>query len=316
MSKKFVPQMITWFGGKGSMISKIVPLVNAVQHQTYVEPFGGGAAILLQKNSSPVEVYNDLDERLYDLFKVISDRKLFADFQRIVSVLPVSRQLFLEFRDGFAKEKDPVKRAAMWFLAARQSFSGTAGRSWSYGRTVSHCSKWLNCIAGLERIHWRLVCCQIESDDFRNILKNYDSPDTLFYCDPPYVTSTRRSGGYAHEMSDDDHKDLLNSLVAAEGVSIISGYESELYTSILGENGWGKVLFETACRASGYTRGTGILGEGSAMRSQKRTEVLYIHTRIVPTAKRIGYVVNNVGSESDLVDSDKCARKPLPARRL
>lgn len=85
---------IFWFGGKGNMVAKILPMLTAIPHTRYVEPFGGGASILMAKPPVDVETYNDLDSALYDFFTVLADPDLFPQFVRRVKLLPCSRQLY------------------------------------------------------------------------------------------------------------------------------------------------------------------------------------------------------------------------------
>ena len=115
---------------------------------------------------------------------------------------------------------------------------------------------------------------QIECQDWRVILDRYDGPETLFYCDPPYVHDTRSSSRYAHELSASDHEELVTCLLGIEGMAIVSGYDHPIYRA-LDEAGWERYEWETACSAAGKTRATGILGEGSALRMQPRTEVAW-----------------------------------------
>lgn len=269
---------IMLFGGKGNMTAKIVPMLPP--HRIYVEPFGGGASVLLAKPPSSVEVYNDVDENLVGFFKTLADPVLFEAFYRRVAVLPYSRALYNECRATWREETDPITRAAKWFVVARQSFSGMFGTSWSFAVTASHrgmtgaCSRWLGCLEALPAVHARLQRVQIECSDWRLILDTYDTPDTLFYCDPPYVAGTRRHGGYAHEMSDDNHRDFVARLLTIKGQAVVSGYEHPIYAPLV-EAGWEVVRFETACHAVGRTRATGLRGKGSVLAKQARTEVLW-----------------------------------------
>lgn len=274
---------IRWLGGKGQMVKKILPLLPKTK--IYVEPFGGGASVLLARRPSPVEVYNDLDSGLYDFFIVLSDPELFEQFYRRVATLPYSRQLFNECRENWQSETDKVKRVAMWFVVARQSFSGDFGHSWGYGITntrrgmAGEVSKWLSCIEGLPQVHDRLQRVQIECNDWRVVMDTYDTPETLFYLDPPYVHSTRSAGNYQHELTAEDHRDLVNICLEAKGKICLSGYASAIYEP-LEEASWQRLDFETACHAAGRTRGTGILGEGSALEKQGRAETVWMNYRI------------------------------------
>ena len=102
----------------------ILEHLSQVPHHTYVEPFGGGASVLLAKEPVAIEVYNDIDGRLVDLFKVLADERLFKKFHWIVSALPYSRKMFNDFKKEIVTEKDLTRRAAMFYVLVRQSFAG------------------------------------------------------------------------------------------------------------------------------------------------------------------------------------------------
>ena len=117
---------------------------------------------------------------------------------------------------------------------------------------------------------------QIDNKDFREIFKTYDTEDTLFYCDPPYIPETRRDkNSYNHEMTTEDHNDLVNILLNIKGKVLFSGYNHNTY-KILEENGWKRKDFKTACHAAGKTRLTGIIGKGAALEKQPRIESVWI----------------------------------------
>ena len=272
---------IGWFGGKGNMVRKIIPVLIKIPHERYVEPFGGGASILLAKKPKPLEVYNDLDRGLYDFFSVLADPELFNQFYRRVAVLPYSRQFYSEYREEWEEETDRIIGVAKWFLVARQSFSGDFGQSWSSNVTSTRrgmamtCSTWLSCIEMLPQIHARLQRVQIENADFRTILDRYDTPKTLFYCDPPYIPETRKAGGYTHEMTAEDQQELVSLLLRLKGKVVLSGYNHEIY-ALLEQSGWIRYDFHTACFAAGKTRNSGLQGKGKALEKQGRIESLWV----------------------------------------
>lgn len=274
-------QAFFWFGGKGGMVAKIVPILEKIPHRFYCEPFGGAASILLNKTPVDVETYNDLDSGVYGFFMVLSDPGLFEQFKRRVEPLPYSRELYNDCRATWRDEADPVKRAVAWYVVARMNFSGRWDAGWSMSVTYSTggmahtCSRWLSGIKNLPAIHARLQRVQIENADWRTILDRYDTPDTLFYLDPPYVTETRSGGNYAHEMTSDDHAELVEKLLAIQGKAALSGYPHDIYAPIE-HAGWNRIDWQTACSAAGRTRATGIQGAGAATRMQGRTECLWI----------------------------------------
>jgi len=273
---------IWWFGGKGNMVAKILPLFPP--HRIYVEPFGGGASLLMAKAPAPVEVYNDLDSGLVNLFRVLRDEAKFERFRRLVELTPYSREEYNDCRTWLREHgegEDGVERAYRFFVVARQSFSGHFAASWGYSFSLSTrgmastCSSWLSTIEGLPAMHERLMRVQIEHSDFRTILTAYDSPDTLFYCDPPYVPATRKNGNYVHEMTESDHEEFVQRLLKLKGMVVLSGYNHGIY-SPLETAGWQRIDFETACYAAARTRGTGILGEGAARSKQPRVESVWL----------------------------------------
>lgn len=272
---------IVWFGGKGHLAKKLVPLLESIPHRRYIEVFGGGASVLLAKRPVGVEVYNDLDGGLYNFFTVLSEPEMFERFYRLVALLPYSRRLYDESLSTWKQERDRVKSAAKWFVVARQSFGGRFGASWGSDVTtvrsgkVETAQRWLAALDRLPEVHARLQRVQIECVDWRVILSRYDTPETLFYLDPPYVADTRRDGTYAHEMSLSDHAALVEVLLNIRGSAVLSGYAHAVYRP-LEDAGWERRDWKTVCHAAGRTRATGILGAGAAKRMQPRTESVWI----------------------------------------
>lgn len=271
MGKKRSP--IQWFGGKGSMTAKLLPKIP--DHKIYVEPFGGGASMLFAKEPSPVEVYNDLNSGLINFFRVLRDEDRAAKLHWKVSQTPKSREEYHHCLETWAQCEDSIERAYRWFVVVRNSFSGLFGRGWQFSKNTStrgmaqSVSAWLSSHKILGDAHDRLMRVQIEQVDFRRIFKSYDTPETLFYLDPPYVHDTRRSGKYDHEMSDEDHADLVEILLAIQGKALLSGYRNELYKP-LERAGWKRLDIPVVCCVSPAR------GEGSREKSDGRVESLWI----------------------------------------
>lgn len=274
---------IHWFGGKCRMIRYLLPFVP--EHKVYVELFGGGASLLLAKKPSPVEIYNDIDSGLVNFFKVLIDEKMFAEFKIKVSLLACSRELWKEYKETWQLDPDPVMRAVKWFVVARQSFSGEFGHGWSSSfKTIrrgvaSSVSSWLGCVDKLPEVHGRLQLAQIECMDWRHVINKYDSDETFFYFDPPYVKSTRSEGRYKCELEYSDHVDLVNRLVDLKGMALLTMYDHKLY-SVLLSDGWGRIKLERICDAAGRTRGTGLLGDGGVC-DQVRVEYIWMNSKLM-----------------------------------
>ena len=244
---------IRWFGGKSLLARRIISLFPP--HNTYVEAFGGGASVLFAKEPSPVEIYNDLDSGLVNFFRVLRDREQFVEFHRLVALTPYSREEFGFCRQHWEDCDDPIERAYRWYVVVRQSFSGDFKGGWSHGkhrssRNMGECvSRWLSTVDRLPEIAERLLRVQIENRDWRLILKTYDSPDTLFYLDPPYVPETRRAGKYTHELCLADHSELVERMLALKGKVVLSGYAHPLYEP-LEVAGWQRYNIKTVCYAT------------------------------------------------------------------
>lgn len=272
---------IKWFGGKGNFTKKIVPILNNIQHKFYCEPFGGGAAVMLAKPPVAVETYNDLDSGLYDFFTTLADPRAFDEFYRRVEALPYSRQLYNEARATWQNEQDKIKRVVLWYVVARQSFAGDFGSSWGTAVTTSArgradtANNWLMAIDRLPQVHERLQRVQIENKPAIDCIAQYDTPDTLFYCDPPYILDTRSAGGYTHELTDDMHSELVDAILSVKGSVVLSGYNHPLYNR-LEDNGYTRLDYETAAHSAPKTKGSKFKGKGSVLQHAKRIESVWI----------------------------------------
>jgi DNA adenine methylase len=264
---------VAWYGGKNKHANWI--LEHFDDHRVYVEPFGGMANVLLKKRPSEVEIYNDLDLRVPNLFSVIRDPNGLPELQRRLKDTPCTKTEFSRFVE-MPPPVDPIENAHWFFVRCRQARSGL-GMSKLTANSYSECrrprrdmpeltSKWLSSIDGLPKVAKRFEHVVIEAKQATEIMRTYDGVDTLFYCDPPYLPSTRHGGRavtYAVEMSEQDHVDLLEVLKQIEGQVILSGNPSRLYDEMLA--GWRRV--ERDCHTQASNSG------------KSRKEVLWIKRR-------------------------------------
>lgn len=274
---------INYFGGKGSLSPKLIELFPA--HHIYVEPFFGGGSVLFAKPASPVEIANDLWKGAVEFYAVLRDAGKFARFQQLAESTPFSRDLYREFVSTWADTSDEVERAWKWFCIARWSFSGNFGKSWGYTVQSSNrgmaasVSRWISTVERLPEVSARLKRVQLECDDAARVIERYDTERTLFYCDPPYVHSTRKSSkDYKFEMSDDQHRALVRLLLRCKGKVLLSGYQNEIY-ALLEAEGWERRDFEVSCMAAGRTRYTGLQGVGAAAK-QRRVESVWANYKL------------------------------------
>jgi DNA adenine methylase len=264
------------------MVSKLLPYVP--DHRIYVELFGGGASMLIAREPSPIEVYNDLNSGLVNFFRVLRDGKQFKQFKRLAALTPYAREEFDLCKSSWREVSDPIEQAHRWFVVARMSFGGNF-HSWGYGVTgsargmASQVSRWLGAIEMLPEVSARMLRVQIENKDAFDLIECYDDPDTFFYLDPPYVLSTRKGGGYEHELSDASHRRLVDVLKSIKGKAMLSGYSNPIYAE-LERAGWQRRDWETICSLSGRTRLNGLMGEGAVKQKQKRIESIWFNYEV------------------------------------
>jgi DNA adenine methylase len=248
---------VAWFGGKQwltKIIHRYIP-----SHKRFVDLFSGSACILFAKPPSPIEVINDLDSGVINFYRVLRDPNKFSQLQRLITLTGYSREEFRDCKIHWEDSSDDVQRAWAWFVCARQAGNGLYGGSWSRQiadeRTgiAMNVSRWLSGIESLPEIFQRLQGVQIENQDFRKILKAFDSPQTWFYADPPYAHETRGKTRYHKEMTDADHLDLVNILLDLKGMCLLSGYKTSLYEP-LEVNGWSREEIPTVCFSSPISR--------------------------------------------------------------
>lgn len=232
-----------WYGGKFSHLDWLLPQLPACHH--FCEPFSGSAAVLLNRDPSPVETYNDIDGEVVNFFRVLRDKP--EDLIRLLTLTPFSREEFYLAIYEEKKDLSELERARRFYIRARQTRTGlaqtaTLGR-WANCRNTSRSgmsgviSRWLGGIEGLEWIAQRLIRVQIENRPALDLIQLYDGPKTLFYCDPPYLHETRGDAkAYKYEMKQEEHHALASQLKKCQGMVAISGYRCELMDMLY--NGW------------------------------------------------------------------------------
>jgi DNA adenine methylase len=196
------------------MVNTLLPLIPP--HKIYCEVFGGGGSLLLNKPQSEIEVYNDIDGRLVNLFMVLRDHS--AEFQRRLAGLPYSRKLFDEWRAALERgdaEDDPIEKAVQLYYCLRAGFSGKLkSLNWAVRRSHSSPLRFKNALAALPAIAKRLQLVNFECSDFRRCIRNWDSEQTFFFLDPPYMGC---ESYYPGNFSLKDHEDLREMLGKTEG---------------------------------------------------------------------------------------------------
>lgn len=245
--------LIRYHGGKFRLADWVIK--HFPKHTCYTEAFGGAAGVLLQKPRAYAEVYNDLDGEIVNLFRVLRNEDSRNKLIEQLVFTPYSRD---DFQEAWESCDDSIEKARRLIIRAQMGF-GSAGASKgitgfridtkrAYGTAQS---LWVTYPNHLAIVGQRLSGVLIENRPAIQVLQDHDDSETLHYVDPPYVHDTRYSGAktgrvYRHEMSDQDHEELLKVLLELEGKVIVSGYPSEIYNDYLAK--WKRV--DTSARIS------------------------------------------------------------------
>lgn len=242
--------VLRWHGGKWLLAPWII--AQFPPHRVYVEPFGGAWSVGFRKPRASAEVWNDLDDELVNLFEVLRHHELAAALTRALRLTPFARA---EFEAAYEPATSSLERARRLIVRSFMGH-GSDGASGQYRtgfRANSNRSgsppavDWTNLPDSLELASERLRGVVIEKRPALQVLAAHDGPDTLHYVDPPYLPETRtranrrpdNGGCYRHELSREDHLDLLAALRQLEGMVVLSGYPSPVYDEVL--RGWTRI---------------------------------------------------------------------------
>lgn len=232
--------VLKYYGSKFRLASWIISYFPA--HRHYVEPFGGAANVLLVKEPSLLETYNDLNDQLVNFFRVLRDQP--EELIEQVDLTPWARREYEYCLDEIEIDS-PVEMARKLFFKLWMSISGqftTCKGSW---RRHTNGKRLFDPTARRENLinaSKRLLSVQIENRDAFKLIRELDSPETLFYLDPPYIFSTRTtSTAYSHEMTNDAHREFAELLYDLKGFVILSGYPSAIYEELFETKGWQRV---------------------------------------------------------------------------
>lgn len=204
----------------------------------------------MNRHPSPVETYNDLDGEVVNFFRTLRDHK--DELIEKIALTPFSREEFLTACQ-LDPEQSTIERARRFYVRARQVRTGLAQTAsvgcWANCKNTSRAgmsgviSRYLGGVEQLAAIAERLLRVQIENRPAIDVIRLYDDENTLFYCDPPYIHSTRGdSNAYGFEMSDDDHAELAKVLNSVKGKVAFSNYDCELLDDLYPSTKWQKIL--------------------------------------------------------------------------
>lgn len=235
-------------------------------HKIYTEAFSGAASVLLHKPKSNVEVLNDLDGEIVNLFRVLREPASVRALSYLLHLTPFARE---EFNAAYEPSSDAIEQARRTVTRCFMGYGSSASCGNKTGFCVSNSNgephqaprAWGNYPDELPNFLKRLRRAIVESRPSTDVLQRFDSADTLHYVDPPYVHSTRSASNtrnYRHEMNDEQHRELARVLDSLQGMVVLSGYSGALYDELFAN--WQRI------ERTAYTLGAG-----------KRTEVLWLN---------------------------------------
>jgi DNA adenine methylase len=268
-----VKSPLRWTGGKFYIADWIVSLMP--KHDVYVEPFFGAGWVFFTKPRSKIEVINDIDDRVYALFKVLSDEELFQRFVEKIWFIGACEKMYYEMLEKLKSGNlDLVDKAVAFFYVNRFAFSGNLSENFlvEVDKTVSKALSYGNVKQMLLALHNRLHGVLVLNRDWKDVVLRYDGENVVIYLDPPYVLDTRSGseGIYAYEMSDEEHEELVDICLRLKGKVILSGYRNKIYER-LEEHGWVRLDKEVQLATAVVTGGR---------RRERRVESVWLNFRV------------------------------------
>jgi DNA adenine methylase len=236
--------ILRYHGGKWRIAPWILSFIPS--HKIYVELFGGGGSVLLKKSRSQSELYNDLDGDIVNLFRIVRDRG--EELIEKLILTPYSRDEFLlaykPTDDPLEQARRTVTRAFLGFGSAAATIGVSKGKNpltaFRYNTTReggTPANEWASYPEALKGIVKRMRGVVIENRNALEIISVHDTENTVFYADPPYLSSLRDYGkDYKYEMTEEDHIKLAKELNKTKGAVLVSGYHSDLYDELY--KGW------------------------------------------------------------------------------
>ena len=207
--------VIPWIGGKRRLAKTILPLFP--QHTCYVEPFCGAAALYFMKSQTEVEVLNDINGELINMYRVIKHH--LDEFAKQFRWALNSPEIFGWLQVTPPETLTDIQRAARFYYLQKLSFGGKVN-SQTFGTATTRAPR-LNLLRleeDLSQAHLRLSRTYIEHQSWQDCIAKYDRPHTLFYCDPPYWGTE----GYGVDFNLDQYDQMATLAKSIKGKMIVS----------------------------------------------------------------------------------------------
>lgn len=229
---------IRYYGSKWRLASWVISFFPP--HETFVDVFGGAGNIILQKQPSKVEIYNDIDSSIHEFFKVMKCPDKVVELKRLLDLTPYSRDVFKEARQSAGTD---VERALQILILSHfgHGSSGLRGRNTGfrsfYGdaiKTASQIRLWRDKAKAVDNVSERFKTVALENLDCLDLIERCNYRDVLLYLDPPYPKDVRSHtrNEYNHEMDEEGHRRLLDLITGLDAMVVLSGYPGSLYDEL------------------------------------------------------------------------------------
>jgi len=225
-----------WYGSKYTQVNWLLDLFPETER--YVEPFGGSGVVLINKEPTGVETFNDVNSELINFFDVIRNNP--EEFEQRLILTPHSREMYTRAVDK--EPEDDMTRALYFLIRTAQSFGGMSGRGW--GRSIGNIrrnmgartSAWQHRTEQINKVAERMRRVQIENTDAIELIEDHDHSRCLFYCDPPYPEESRNTTGqYEYEYTNEQHRELFNTVDNCDAYVVVSGYSCDIMDNLYDE---------------------------------------------------------------------------------
>jgi DNA adenine methylase len=244
---------ITYFGGKSLQLDRLFKLF-PLSYGSYIEPFGGAFSVGLNQPLPVPEIYNDMEQNIYSLYKAISDKELFEELRGRLEICVYSERMRQESLDALKTELSLADRAFHFFYSSRTSRNGHGGFGYTIcpRRSMSKSvSSFLGAVDGLEELHRRMSRVTVLNRDGVGLIEEYGQVENAFiFMDPPYDQSMRGSARYKVDMNREQQIRFLETVKDIKAQGLICGYDSDLYNDALGSK-WSREDFVVKTQTCG-----------------------------------------------------------------
>lgn len=207
--------IIPWLGGKRRLADKLLPLFPP--HECYVEVFCGGAALyFLRPVPAPVEVLNDINGELTNLYRVVQHH--LEEFVRQFKWAFTSRQIFKWQQMTRPETLTDIQRAARFFYLQQHAFAGKVTGQTFGTATTGPAPNFCRIEENLSAAHLRLSGTYVENVPWQDLVKRYDRAHTFFYMDPPYW----QTEGYGVDFGFEQYEEMAEVMRRCKGRVMVS----------------------------------------------------------------------------------------------